>query len=161
ERGLGGARQRDLRRDRRAPAPPADRSRAACEEDVMRKKRSSFGRRLGMLVLVVAVIGLGVLAYYATRPSAFAFAGGNPLPLDQYRHGQRTGVPADFKDPDPVARGRYLADGADCRSCHTADGGAAFAGGRAFKLPFGTLYTTNITPDKTAGIGNLTDAQFI
>jgi len=47
-------------------------------------------------VLVVAIVGVGVLAYYATRPSAFAFAGGNRVPLDQYQ-GQPTGVPADFK----------------------------------------------------------------
>lgn len=127
----------------------------------MRKKRSSFGRRLGMLILIVAIVGVAVIAYYGTRPSAFAFAGGNRVPLDQYKEGQPTGVPADFKDTDPVARGRYLADAADCRSCHTAEGGAAFAGGRPFKLPFGTLYTTNITPDRTNGIGNVTDAQFI
>ena len=127
----------------------------------MNRKGSSFGRRLGILVLVVAVIGIGVLAYYATRPGAFAFAGGNRVPLDQYPQGQPTGVPADFKDADPLARGRYLTDAADCRSCHTAEGGAPFAGGRPFKLPFGTLYTTNITPDKATGIGNLTDAQFI
>jgi mono/diheme cytochrome c family protein len=126
----------------------------------MRKKRSSSGRRLGYLVLVVAVVGVGVLAYYATRPGALAFAGGQRVPLDQYQ-GQPTGVPADFKDTDPIARGRYLADAADCRSCHTAEGGAAFAGGRPFKLPFGTLYTTNITPDKATGIGDFTDAQFI
>ena len=126
----------------------------------MRKKRSSFGRKLGYLILVVAIVGLGVLAYYATRPSVFAFAGGSRVPLDQYQ-GQPTGVPADFRDADPIARGRYLAEAADCRSCHTAEGGAAFAGGRPFKLPFGTLYTVNITPDKTTGIGNLTDAQFI
>ena len=127
----------------------------------MRKKRSSFGKRIGVLVLIVAIVGVAVLAYYGTRPSAFAFAGGNRVPLDQYQQGQPTGVPADFKETDPVARGRYLADAADCRSCHTADGGAAFAGGRPFKLPFGTLYTTNITPDKTNGIGSLSDAQFI
>jgi mono/diheme cytochrome c family protein len=126
----------------------------------MRKKRSSSGRRLGYLVLVVAVVGVGVLAYYATRPGALAFAGGQRVPLDQYQ-GQPTGVPADFEDTDSIARGRYLADAADCRSCHTAEGGAAFAGGRPFKLPFGTLYTTNITPDKATGIGDFTDAQFI
>ena len=127
----------------------------------MRRKRSSFGRRLGLFVLLVAIVGAGVLAYYATRPGALAFAGGNRVPLDQYKQGNPTGVPADFKDTDPVARGRYLAEAADCRSCHTAEGGAPFAGGRAFKLPFGTLYTPNITPDKTNGIGSVTDAQFI
>jgi mono/diheme cytochrome c family protein len=127
----------------------------------MKKRPASFGRKLAYFVLVVAIVGFGVLAYYATRPGAFAFAGGNRVPLDQYQQGQPTGVPADFKDTDPVARGRYLADAADCRSCHTVEGGAPFAGGRPFKLPFGTLYTTNITPDQATGIGSLTDAQFI
>lgn len=126
----------------------------------MRRKRSSFARKLGYLVLLVAIVGAGVLAYYATRPGAFAFVGGQRVALDRYQ-GQPTGVPADFTDTDPIARGRYLADAADCRSCHTAEGGAAFAGGRAFMLPFGTLYTTNITPDKATGIGGLSDAQFI
>jgi len=127
----------------------------------MKNRRTSFGRKLAYFVLVVAIVGFGVLAYYATRPGAFAFAGGNRVPLDQYQQGQPTGVPADFKDTDPVARGRYLAEAADCRSCHTAEGGAPFAGSRPFKLPFGTLYTTNITPDKATGIGDITDAQFI
>jgi mono/diheme cytochrome c family protein len=126
----------------------------------MRKRRSSFGRKLGYFMLVVALVGVGVLAYYATRPNVFAFADGSRVPLDQYQ-GQPTGVPADFKDADPIARGRYLTEAADCGSCHTAEGGAKFAGGRPFKLPFGTLYTTNITPDKTTGIGDLSDTQFV
>jgi mono/diheme cytochrome c family protein len=62
---------------------------------------------------------------------------------------------------DPVARGRYLATAADCVACHTAPGGRAFAGGRAFKLPFGTMYSTNITPDGATGIGGYTDDQFV
>ena len=45
-------------------------------------------------------------------------------------------------------------------ACHTAQGGKPFAGGLGFKLPFGTLYSTNITPDKETGIGNYSDARF-
>jgi mono/diheme cytochrome c family protein len=45
--------------------------------------------------------------------------------------------------------------------CHTAKGGEDFAGGVAFALPFGTLYSTNITPDKDTGIGNYSDSQFL
>jgi len=124
------------------------------------KKRPSFARRLGVVVLVVVVIGLGILAWYATRPGAFAFASGKTVALDAY-DGHPTGVPADFTATDPIARGRYLAEAADCKSCHTAADGNPFAGGRAFKLPFGTLYTTNITSDKTTGIGEWTDAEFV
>src|SRR3546814_12694875 len=60
-----------------------------------------------------------------------------------------------------VARGEYLTRAADCEACHTAPDGRPFAGGRAFMLPFGALYSTNITPDRATGIGGYTDAQFI
>ena len=56
--------------------------------------------------------------------------------------------------PTSSQRGEYLTRAADCEACHTAKGGAPFAGGLAFKLPFGTLYSTNITPDKDTGIGD-------
>lgn len=59
-----------------------------------------------------------------------------------------------------VARGRYLTIAADCAACHTTKDGKPFAGGLAFKLPFGTIYSSNITPDPTYGIGEWTDAEF-
>jgi mono/diheme cytochrome c family protein len=62
---------------------------------------------------------------------------------------------------DPLARGEYLARAADCMVCHTAQGGTRYAGGFAFTLPFGTIYSTNITPDKATGIGNYTDQDFL
>lgn len=54
---------------------------------------------------------------------------------------------------DLVARGEYLARVGDCIACHTAPEGKPFAGGRAMPTPFGTLYTSNITPDPATGIG--------
>ena len=60
-----------------------------------------------------------------------------------------------------MERGEYLARAADCMVCHTSAGGKEYAGGLGFKLPFGTLYSTNITPDKDTGIGNYTDQQFL
>lgn len=54
---------------------------------------------------------------------------------------------------DVVARGKYLAEAADCAACHTAPGGAPFAGGLAMQSGFGTIYATNITPDPDDGIG--------
>jgi cytochrome c5 len=57
-------------------------------------------------------------------------------------------------------RGEYLVKMGDCIACHTAAGGQAFAGGLAFDTPFGTIYSPNITPDKTNGIGHWTDEQF-
>jgi mono/diheme cytochrome c family protein len=59
-----------------------------------------------------------------------------------------------------VAAGRYLAAAGDCTSCHTAEGGEAFAGGRPFDTPFGRLYSRNITPDPRTGIGGMNSADF-
>jgi mono/diheme cytochrome c family protein len=53
----------------------------------------------------------------------------------------------------PVERGKYLATAGNCMSCHTRAGGLPFTGGRAFETPFGTIYSTNITPDDATGIG--------
>jgi mono/diheme cytochrome c family protein len=64
------------------------------------------------------------------------------------------------KMKDLVARGQYLARAADCAACHTAPGGAPLAGGRAFPMPFGTLYATNITPDPETGIGRWSRVEF-
>jgi mono/diheme cytochrome c family protein len=62
---------------------------------------------------------------------------------------------------DPlVSKGAYLARLGDCVACHTAPGGAPFAGGLGMNTPFGTIYSTNITPDKQSGIGNYTFEQF-
>jgi mono/diheme cytochrome c family protein len=60
-----------------------------------------------------------------------------------------------------VAKGEYLTKAADCAACHTVPGGEPFAGGRAFKLPFGSIYSTNITPDQETGIGRWSDAEFV
>jgi mono/diheme cytochrome c family protein len=55
--------------------------------------------------------------------------------------------------PANVARGAYLARAGDCLACHTARGGAAYAGGRALDTPFGRVLSPNITPDTATGIG--------
>ncbi|MDL2407748.1 c-type cytochrome [Rhizobium calliandrae] len=60
-----------------------------------------------------------------------------------------------------IAKGKYLTIAADCEACHTTPGGEAFVGGLAFKLPFGTMYSPNITPDPETGIGTWSDAEFV
>ena len=64
--------------------------------------------------------------------------------------------------PDQVARGRYLAVLGDCEICHTAPGQSSkpYAGGYALHAYFGTVYSTNITPDNETGIGSWTADQF-
>jgi nicotinate dehydrogenase subunit B len=59
-----------------------------------------------------------------------------------------------------VERGAMLAKLGDCAICHTADGGQPYAGGRAIPTPFGSVFATNITPDRQTGIGGYSQAQF-
>jgi mono/diheme cytochrome c family protein len=59
-----------------------------------------------------------------------------------------------------VRRGAELAAIGNCDVCHTASGGQAFAGGRAVPTPFGTIFSTNITPDRDTGIGHWSEAAF-
>lgn len=59
-----------------------------------------------------------------------------------------------------IDKGRYLADAGDCTACHTAKGGPPFAGGLPIASPIGTLYSSNITPDKATGIGSYSLTDF-
>lgn len=59
-----------------------------------------------------------------------------------------------------VARGAYLAKAGDCMACHTARGGARYAGGRALQTPFGNVIAPNITSDKETGIGGWSADEF-
>lgn len=60
-----------------------------------------------------------------------------------------------------VEYGRYLTLAGGCAGCHTRDGGKPFEGGRAIETPFGTVYTSNITPAAGYGIGDFSDADFL
>ncbi|MCW2290743.1 MULTISPECIES: cytochrome c [Pseudomonas] len=62
--------------------------------------------------------------------------------------------------PALISQGEYLARVGDCVACHTARGGKAFAGGLGIESPIGTIYSTNITPDKQTGIGDWTYGEF-
>lgn len=75
-------------------------------------------------------------------------AGGGALARDVGAPGSRA--------PDPVARGEYLVRIANCGGCHTAPGGAPFAGGLRLESELGTFRTPNITPDPDTGIGGWT-----
>jgi mono/diheme cytochrome c family protein len=113
---------------------------------------------LGIVVLLIVAAGL---AWKLFNPGPMAFAGGSTVALSDYHAADPTGVPADLKNADVVKRGEYLARAADCFACHTVSRDRLFAGGLALPLPFGTLYSTNITPDKDTGIGDYTDQDFL
>jgi mono/diheme cytochrome c family protein len=60
----------------------------------------------------------------------------------------------------PAARGEYLARAGNCGACHTAPDSPPFAGGRAIGTPFGTVYSSNLTPDPATGIGSWSAEDF-
>ena len=59
-----------------------------------------------------------------------------------------------------VKRGRDLAAIGNCTTCHTVRGGKDFAGGLPVPTPFGTIFSSNITPDPETGIGRWPEAAF-
>jgi mono/diheme cytochrome c family protein len=119
------------------------------------------GHPLLWTLAVLAAAAAGLAGYLVFTPGPTGFAQGRRVALGDYRDKDPTGVPDELKSASLVERGEYLTQAADCRVCHTAKGGIPFAGGRAFVLPFGTLYSTNITPDAGTGIGAYTDADFL
>lgn len=103
-------------------------------------------KRIIWIVAAMIVVGLTVVLMGWLRPAD-----------------RQTGVAAQLSVPDDrdvLVRGAALVALGDCLACHTARGGAAFAGGRGTPTPFGMFYAPNITPDAETGIGNWTADDF-
>lgn len=98
--------------------------------------------------LVKIILGLVILAVIVILAIMF-------VPIK--RTGPTEALAPDFKPEQ--GRGEYLAKMADCAACHTAKGGAPYAGGREVNSPFGIIYSSNITPSEN-GIKNMTLDQF-
>src|SRR5258708_32747807 len=141
------------------PSPKATSSGAS----VMNATPPKNTRRPILLITLAAIVAVVIIvaAYTVFGPLPTDFAGGKRVALAAYTAGDPTGVPAELKSASQVERGEYLTRAADCEVCHTAKDGVPFAGGLAFVLPFGTIYSTNITPDAQTGIGSYSDANFL
>ena len=122
---------------------------------------SPAARRILLSVVAIVVVAVATGLWIVRGPGPMAFADGPKVALADYRGASPGGVPAALAQASAVERGAYLARAADCMVCHTTAGGKEYAGGLGFKLPFGTLYSTNITPDKDTGIGNYSDEDFL
>jgi mono/diheme cytochrome c family protein len=113
-------------------------------------KNSSIKKTVLALVAIAVVVGGGAMAYglsgTATRDIG---PGAGP-----------TAVNLAAPSAELIEAGRYLAVTADCIACHSAKGGKPFAGGLTMATPIGSLYSSNITPDKQTGIGNYTLNDF-
>lgn len=62
--------------------------------------------------------------------------------------------------PEQIERGRYLVRAGNCIACHTQPGQAEYAGGRPIVTPFGTVFSSNLTPDAETGLGAWTADDF-
>jgi mono/diheme cytochrome c family protein len=113
------------------------------------------------LAAIIVVLMIAFLWIVVVAPGPMHFASGRSVRLADYHGPDPTGVPSSIAQASLRQRGAYLAHAADCEACHSAPGGARFAGGLPFVLPFGVLYSTNITPDPETGIGRYTDANFL
>lgn len=111
-----------------------------------------MSRRL--LMLSFALVPL-LLALLAVGGALFLRQGG----LAPYRV-PAGGAPAVAAAAEQVARGEYLAQLGNCAGCHTTRGGVPLSGGRAFPSQYGTLYSTNLTPDPHTGIGDWSAVEF-
>jgi len=122
-----------------APQPPAMAKRSA-------PRSAHWPRRKGLAATAIALAGGVVAATLALL-------------------GQRSAIeplltPPAGADAATLTRGRQLAAVGDCIVCHTAPGGLPGAGGRALDTPFGTVYSTNLTPDAETGIGRWSLSAF-
>jgi len=101
--------------------------------------------RILLVLVVIVVVAFGGFYWWQSRPELPALA--------------QTPAPDSFPR-DQIQRGAQLAALGDCTTCHTTSGGKAFAGGVPVPTPFGTLYATNITPDRDTGIGSWSEDAF-
>jgi mono/diheme cytochrome c family protein len=101
-------------------------------------------RIIGGALIVLLLGGAGAAFAVARRP---AIAGIDPP------------TPQSF-DADLIRRGRELAAIGNCSDCHTVRGGKDFAGGVAVPTPFGSVFSSNITPDAETGIGRWSEEAF-
>ena len=104
-------------------------------------------RKSGIIgsVLIALLIGGGLAAFAITwRPAIAAIDPPAPQSFNL----------------DMVRRGRELAAIGNCSDCHTVRGGKSLAGGLPVPTPFGTIFSSNITPDAETGIGRWSEDAF-
>jgi cytochrome c553 len=98
-----------------------------------------------------------VSAWLATQPVAKNAKPADSLPQPLPMDCGRPQTPAPSPTPSTLAtlatQGAYLARAGNCMHCHTTPGGVPYSGGRAIQTPFGTVYSSNLTPDPTTGLG--------
>lgn len=103
--------------------------------------------RLRRIILAAVAAGVVVIVgglAWAWRPAIAPISSNNETAFDR----------------KTIDHGAELAAIGNCNDCHTKDGGASYAGGRAIPTPFGTIYASNLTPDPETGIGSWSEEAF-
>lgn len=114
-------------------------------------------RRAGIALAIAAVLALA--ASVATGQASSLPA--HPVAAAALPRSLLTqAIPDSTANAAQLQRGQYLVVAGDCISCHARPGGEALAGGLGLNTPFGTIYSSNITPDKQTGIGDWNADQF-
>jgi alcohol dehydrogenase (quinone), cytochrome c subunit len=108
-----------------------------------------------LIVLTLAVMLLAVLLLAGVSRWSDSMSGEN----DSFYAADASALSGNI-DRRLITRGEYLAKLGDCGACHSTPGNPPFSGGLKMSLPIGAIYTTNITPDKTYGIGRFNLADF-
>lgn len=102
-------------------------------------------KRFFLFLLALIVLGFAGVYVLAWRPSIKAI---DPPAAGSF-------------DPALVKRGEMLAGAGYCATCHTAKGGARYAGNYPMRTDFGTIWSSNITPDPETGIGRWSEEAFV
>lgn len=120
---------------------------ATLRSNIREKRRWKIGAGLAC-ALVVLAIAIGIRAYDALNIRRSNGVDDRIALAD-----------ARITDRAAIRRGEYVMRTGDCLACHSSDKGE-FAGGHDFVTEFGTLQSSNITPDRETGIGRMTERDF-
>lgn len=113
--------------------------------------------KLPRRVILTAIIALPLLLAATAFLAVLVMQQGGLAPFRVPVGGDNESIATDAATID---RGAYLARIGNCAGCHTVRGGADYAGGRAFPTPYGTIRSSNLTPDPTHGLGTWSPAEF-
>lgn len=111
-----------------------------------KEKQSGHFKRLFIWFVLLAIVGSLLILFGVFRQDTVSDVAKRPL--------------SDEEMISLIPKGKELALAGDCFGCHSRPSGEMGAGGVAIATPFGTVYSTNITPDKTFGIGDYTREDF-
>ena len=108
---------------------------------------------LALILVMVAISAVVVTLNLRGEDPVYEIGAADVPTLD-------AGVRNDGTTRGQVERGAYLARAGNCAGCHTRPGEAPYAGGPGIDTPFGTVFATNLTPDRETGIGEWSASHF-